>query len=208
MNKRHHTQETRQKISLSLIGHKRSEKSKQRQSKTMKGKKRQFSNGFRHGKCCEFPICQNCDKQLGNYYAKLCRKCLGMIRKGKNNPNFKHGKCKNKNLYHIFKRKTDINYKMRSNLRSRLCGALKQKTKSKSTLQLLGCTISELKKHLEKTFTENMNWKNYGKVWEIDHIKPCCRFDLSKPEEQIKCFNYSNLQALTVSENRSKKDKY
>jgi len=50
-----------------------------------------------------------------------------------------------------------------------------------------------------------MSWLNYGiGGWEIDHIKPCCHFDLSKPEEQEKCFHYSNLRPLWATENRSK----
>jgi hypothetical protein len=63
-------------------------------------------------------------------------------------------------------------------------------------------------KHLEKTFKPGMTRKNYGKVWEMDHIIPCSSFDLTNPEEQIKCFNYKNLQALTPYENRQKVIKY
>lgn len=32
----------------------------------------------------------------------------------------------------------------------------------------------------------------------------CNSFDLSKPKEQRKCFNYKNLQPLTIHENRTK----
>jgi hypothetical protein len=48
---------------------------------------------------------------------------------------------------------------------------------------------------------------NYsGKDYHIDHIIPCASFDLTKPEEQLKCFNWSNLQILTAHENMSKSD--
>ena len=62
-----------------------------------------------------------------------------------------------------------------------------------------------LKKHLESTFKKGMNWEKFKKgVIHIDHIRPCVSFDLSKPEEQAKCFHYTNLQALWAHENLSK----
>jgi hypothetical protein len=74
---------------------------------------------------------------------------------------------------------------------------------------LLGCSIEFLKKHLETQFTEGMSWDNYTYYgWHIDHIKPCKLFDLSKPEEQQKCFHYSNLQPMWWHDNLIKKANY
>ena len=79
--------------------------------------------------------------------------------------------------------------------------------KDKKTLDILGCSISELKIHLEKMFKPNMNWKNYGKGgWHIDHIIP-----LASAKNNIDAFyklcHYSNLQPLWESENCSKGSK-
>ena len=95
--------------------------------------------------------------------------------------------------------------KLRRNLRRRLHHALKGENKSASITKLIGCSLEELKKHLESQFKPGMSWDNYGYYnWHIDHIKPCVRFDLSKPEEQYKCFHYTNLRPLWAKENLSK----
>lgn len=111
-----------------------------------------------------------------------------------------------KNWYEVNRRKIDINFKILSYLRSRLSSVLKNNFKSKSTMKLLGCSLDFLKQYLEFQFKKGMSWSNYGK-WHIDHIKPCASFDLSKPNEQHKCFNYINLQPLWAIDNLRKKDK-
>lgn len=102
------------------------------------------------------------------------------------------------------RRHNDISFKILCNLRTRTWRALKGKVKkSNKTIKLVGCSIEFLKKHLEKQFTEGMNWDNYGK-WHVDHIKPCASFDLTKESEQRECFHYTNLQPLWAKENLSK----
>jgi len=105
----------------------------------------------------------------------------------------------------------DINFKISGNLRTRLYQSLKKNSKSKKTLELLGCTISKLKIYLQKRFKVGMTWENYGRgkgKWNIDHIRPCVSFDLSKSKEQKKCFNYKNLQPLWHIENKRKGENY
>jgi hypothetical protein len=108
--------------------------------------------------------------------------------------------------YVRFRKRNDLNYKITSYLRSRIWAVLKENKKTNSTIKLIGCSIDFLKKHLESKFKPNMSWSNYGK-WHIDHIRPCASFDLSKPSEQRKCFNYTNLQPLWAKENLQKGDK-
>jgi len=106
--------------------------------------------------------------------------------------------------YNKKKLQTDINWILRKRLRARLQGALKGITKSKRTMELLGVPHMDFfKTWIECKFKEGMTWENRH-LWHIDHIIPCSHFDLTKPEEQAKCFHYTNLQPLWASENLSK----
>lgn len=76
--------------------------------------------------------------------------------------------------------------------------------KSKSTIELTGCSIPFLLSYLESLFLPGMTWENRGKgtgKWHIDHIKPCNTFNLTIEEEQKRCFHYSNLRPLWGSDN-------
>lgn len=79
--------------------------------------------------------------------------------------------------------------------------------KTQSTNDLIGCTGLDACNHIENLFTEGMSWENYGE-WHIDHIRPCASFNLQDPEEQKKCFHYTNLQPLWGKDNDSKNSWY
>lgn len=96
--------------------------------------------------------------------------------------------------------------KIACSLRVRIRKALREKCKYKNTKDLIGCSIEQLKLHLEKQFSEEMTWDNYGK-WHIDHIIPCSFFNLTDPIQQKMCFNFRNLQPLWATENISKNNK-
>ena len=108
------------------------------------------------------------------------------------------------NTAYIRKRyKTNLNYKLKKVLRARMNMALGHNWKAAKTAELLGASIPEVWNYLEKQFQPGMTRKNHG-LWHIDHIKPCAAFDLSFPEQQKKCFHYTNLQPLWASDNISK----
>lgn len=119
-----------------------------------------------------------------------------------------------RNLANIARKKmldNNISFKISQNLRSRLRLAIinGDGVKYSRTLELLGCSIEEFRLHLESKFISGMSWENYGyKGWHIDHIKPCCLFDL-KQEDQVKqCFHYTNMQPLWWQDNFSKGSKF
>jgi hypothetical protein len=62
-------------------------------------------------------------------------------------------------------------------------------------------------KWIESNFDNNMNWQNYGTYWHLDHIIPCSAFDLSKDEDFLKCFHWSNLRPCEKIENLRKSNK-
>lgn len=99
----------------------------------------------------------------------------------------------------------DIGFRTKKRLRGRIYVALKRGIKSECTMQLLGCSIEYFKKYFESLFTDGMNWDKYlqGGI-HIDHKIPCKYFDLTKPEEQKKCFHYTNLQPLWELDNLRK----
>lgn len=109
-------------------------------------------------------------------------------------------------LYKREKFRNDLQYRLRVNCSTRIRSSLKSINKAFSTIELLGCSAMELRAHLEKQFDSKMNWDNYPSYWEIDHITPCHTFDLTNPEEQKKCFHYTNLRPLEKPTNRGRKE--
>lgn len=99
----------------------------------------------------------------------------------------------------------DKKYQLAHSLRNRIRLAIRNNgtTKSKKSLELLGADIETVRAHLESQFKPNMTWENRGE-WHVDHIIPCASFDLSKLEDQKKCFHYTNLQPLWAEENIKK----
>jgi hypothetical protein len=117
-----------------------------------------------------------------------------------------------RNEYLRNKRKTDSNFRIYDNIRVRIKDALKEKNKSAHTLELLGCDIQNAKLYLQWTAIQNgykdFDIDNYsGEEYEIDHITPCAIFNMEDPNQQKECFNWRNMQILTIGENQNKYDK-
>lgn len=112
------------------------------------------------------------------------------------------------------RRDSSVVVRISERLRNRLRDAVRSQgaRKHAKTFNMLGCTVPELKSHLESQFAPGMDWSNFGRkkgiqCWEIDHILPCASFDLTDPEQQKRCFHFTNLQPLWATENRKKSAK-
>lgn len=108
------------------------------------------------------------------------------------------------------KYKTDLKFKLNSNVSTAIWFSLKGNKNGKHWEDIVGYTLKQLIKHLEKQFTEGMSWGNYGKAgWWIDHIIPISVFNFTKPKHQDfkKCWALKNLQPLWAIENIKKQNK-
>jgi hypothetical protein len=144
-------------------------------------------------KCC---LC-NVDKTLNkfsklkkNYKKKVCLECYPTFLKDEKNE-----WCANES-------KSNMNYRIKKSLASRLRAVLHKET---STMSYIGCPIQYLREWFESVFTSEMNWENYGTYWHIDHVIPVHLFDLKDETEKKVCWNWTNLAPLERSTNCSKK---
>ena len=106
-------------------------------------------------------------------------------------------------------------YRLASTLRKRLYKVVRGGAKTGSAIKALGCTVSELRKHLESGFYSDprtgtsMSWENHGTWgWHIDHIRPLASFDLQDPTQLAQACHYTNLQPMWWWQNLIKGAKY
>ena len=86
--------------------------------------------------------------------------------------------------------------------------ALNTGRESGMVLRVLGYSIATLRQHLEKQFTQGMDWRAFlrGEI-HIDHIHPQSAFDLSDDEQWRKCWCLSNLRPMWGKDNLSKSNR-
>ena len=102
-----------------------------------------------------------------------------------------------RNYYHT-KEKLNPKFRVDSAISGGIRFALKGKKAGRHWETLVGYSLQNLIKHLEKQFDNKMSWDNYGSYWQIDHIKPKASFNYTCPEdlEFQECWSLVNLQPL------------
>lgn len=112
-------------------------------------------------------------------------------------------------LYNRKRRKEDPLYRLKKNIGNNIANTLKSKEmrKTKRTIEILGCSISEFKLYIEAQFLPWMTWDNHGLYngefnygWDLDHIVPASS---ARNEEELLALNhYTNFQPLCSKINR------
>lgn len=107
--------------------------------------------------------------------------------------------------YHRVRMQTDVFYRISKVVRNRLTNALRAKgiAKTSSSAELIGCSVEELKAHLEGQFQAGMSWANHGE-WHVDHKRALAAFDLSDPTQMAEACHFTNLQPLWAVDNLRK----
>jgi predicted transcriptional regulator len=117
---------------------------------------------------------------------------------------------KTKRDYERNRKSIDPLYKLISNFRTAIYQVLKENNveKNKHYFDILKYTPEDLIQHLEKQFTSDMTWENYGE-WHVDHKKPITSFNFQEmgDDEFMKCWSLDNLQPLWGEENIRKSNK-
>jgi hypothetical protein len=109
--------------------------------------------------------------------------------------------------------RTDASYKLNFSIAEKirraintLAGKYNQRVGINTAFKHVDFSRADLKRHFESQFRPGMNWSNYGRVWNVDHIRPRNSFSYKSPsDKQFKlCWSLSNLRPLYCSDNYKK----
>ena len=85
--------------------------------------------------------------------------------------------------------KTEVKFQLIRSTRRRIHHGLNGKSKSSSTLDILGTDVETYRKWIEYQMSPYMNWTNI----KIYHVKRICMSNLFIYEELKQCFNWKIL---------------
>lgn len=167
------------------------------------------------------PYCKSCRKiDDAKYYVENKEMILSRNREWVlKNPHLeadRHSRWRENNIEkaretgrkHQAKRRATAKGKLEASINAGVRKGIKRGSKaSRRTFNLLGYTVDDLIRHLERQFTHGMSWENYGRGgWEIDHIIPLSAHNYQTPEDLDfrRAWALKNLRPLWMPENRSK----
>jgi len=104
---------------------------------------------------------------------------------------------------------SDPQYRLSISLRGRLRDAIRGEAKSGSAVRDLGCSVADLRAHIEGQWCGGMTWETWGigsGKWQIDHIFPLAKADLADRVQFLAVCNWRNLRPLWHDDHAPKGD--
>ena len=100
-----------------------------------------------------------------------------------------------------------LSVKLNKTLQCSIYNALHKNKAGRRWKDLVDFTLEQLKRRIEKQFTEDMSWNRYmkGEI-QLDHKIPIAAFHFETPEDIDfkKCWSLENLQPMWAVENMKK----
>ena len=135
--------------------------------------------------------------RLNDYHQKWREKNIDKHREYKRN-------------YEKNRKSNDPLYKLIGNFRTAIYQVLKENNIKKNGhyFEILKYTPEQLINHLEKQFSDEMTWDNYGD-WHVDHKHPISLYNIKEigDNEFMKCWSLDNLQPMWGVDNIKKSNK-
>ncbi|GAC1536461.1 MAG: hypothetical protein NVS3B15_16950 [Sediminibacterium sp.] len=75
---------------------------------------------------------------------------------------------------------------------------------SEAYASYFGLDTPTLREWFELQFTGELNWINFGKNWQFDHIVPATYFDYSNEEDLRLCWSFINLRVEKIELNKNR----
>ena len=79
-----------------------------------------------------------------------------------------------------------------------------EKLPSESYAHYFGLDANTLRSWFECQFTEDLNWDNFGKAWQFDHIVPATYFDYSNDDDLYLCWSFINIRVEALEQNKNR----
>ena len=67
-----------------------------------------------------------------------------------------------------------------------------------------GLDIKNFRKWIEIQFDGDMNWENFSKTWQFDHIVPVAYFDFGNEADLRLCWNFVNIRTEKLHLNKNR----
>ncbi len=151
------------------------------------------------------PECRECSKSMCKNYKANNRQKISDYNKAYKADHQEETREYNQRYFRD-RKEVDPEFRIKCRNRSRISDLLRG-TERPSSVELLSCDYEFFVKWLEHQFDANMTMDNYGTYWHLDHVKPCSSFDLTRLDDQRKCFHWTNYRPCEGKENIKKSAK-